>query len=145
MNCIPVFDTIRELTISKNNETTTNTSMSENKSSETNYFMSAHGNNTGNKSETRILFQEEVDEQIRNYIALLTRQPEVLTRLSQGMSTAHRPNLSPRVGTSASPCTTDPSFDSTIHYFHASSTSFSSFIPVQCLFVEYCLLKVLGL
>ena len=37
---------------------------------------------------TRLLTKEGVDEQIRNYIALLTRQLKELTRLIQGMSTA---------------------------------------------------------
>ena len=43
-----------------------------------------------------------------NYIATLTEQLEDLAWLIQGMSTAHRSNLSPRVNTSASFGTAGP-------------------------------------
>ena len=64
--------------------------------------MSSREINADNESEAGILTQEEVDEQIRNYIAPLTIQLEEFIRFIQGMSTAHRLNLSPRAGTSAS-------------------------------------------
>ena len=82
---------IWELRNGKKHETATNSDKNENNRSETNPIMSAHGNNTDKGSETRILTQEEVDEQIRNYIAPLIRQLEDLTWLVQKMSTAHRP------------------------------------------------------
>ena len=74
---------------------------------ETNPILKAYGSNTNTESETRILTQEDIDEQIRNYIVPLTRQQKDLTRLSQGMSTAHRRKLYPRVGTSANSSTID--------------------------------------
>ena len=83
--------------------------MSGSNSFETNAVMSASQNNTYNESEALILTQEEVDEQIRNSIAPFTRQKEDLTRLIQGMFSAHQPNLSPRAGTSDSFSTAGPS------------------------------------
>ena len=74
--------------------------------------MSAHENNVKNDFEARILNHKEVDEQIRIYIAPLTTQAEDLTWLTQGMSTAQRPNLSPRAGTSGSFGAEGPSLDS---------------------------------
>ena len=62
--------------------------------------------------ETRILTQEEVNEQIKNYSAIVTRQLEDLTRMIQGMSTSHWPNFSPRAGISASSSAAGPSPDS---------------------------------
>ena len=61
--------------------------MSENNSLEASPIMSAHENITDTESETRILAQEAVVEQIGNYIAPLTRQLDDLTWLMQGMST----------------------------------------------------------
>ena len=75
--------------------------MSESKSSEINPIMSAHENYVRKKSEARILTQEKIDEQIKNYIALLTRRLEDLIWLIQRMSTAHRPNFFARAGVSA--------------------------------------------
>ena len=54
------------------------------------------------QSEARILTQEEVNEQIRSYIAHPTIHQEDLTWLIQGRSTAQHPNNDPRAGTSAS-------------------------------------------
>ena len=56
--------------------------------------MSAHESNTNTDSETRILAEIEVDEQIRNYIAPSARQLEDLTRLIRTMLTARRSNIS---------------------------------------------------
>ena len=67
---------IWELRNGKKHETATKSDKNENNRSETNPVMSAHGNNTDKGSETRILTQEEVDEQIRNYIAPSIRQLE---------------------------------------------------------------------
>ena len=75
--------------------------MSGSHNSETHTIMNAHENGVNNKPEALILTQKEVDEQIRNCIAPLTKQLEDLTRPIQGMSTAHRPSLSPRAGTTA--------------------------------------------
>ena len=73
--------------------------------------MSANENNTDSEFETRILTHDEVDKQISYFFAPLTRQLEDLTRLIQGMFTAHRSNLFPRESTSASFSATGPSPD----------------------------------
>ena len=93
---------IRDLKNGTKYESDLNTRMSEYNSSEANSIMSAHESNNDNESETRIFTQEEVDEQIKNYIDPVTSQLEHLSRLIQGMSTAHRPNLSPRECTTTS-------------------------------------------
>ena len=46
--------------------------------------------------EFQTLTQEAVSEQIRGFIAPLTRQLEELTRLVQGMTTSWHPNFQPR-------------------------------------------------
>ena len=46
----------------------------------------------GEVSEIQTLTQEAVNEQIRGFIAPLTRQLEDLTRLVQGMTTTRHPN-----------------------------------------------------
>ena len=102
ITCKPVFDTIRELKNGKKYETTANISISENNCAEIIPTVSAYESNTDTECETRIVTQEEVDEQIRNYNVSLTRQLDDLTRLIQGMSTAHRANLPPMASTSAS-------------------------------------------
>ena len=58
--------------------------------------MSNYADNLKIESKKRILTQEEVHEQIRSYIAPLTKQLEDLTRLIPRMSAAQRPNLYPR-------------------------------------------------
>ena len=50
----------------------------------------------GENLEIQTLTQEGVDEQIRGFIAPLTRQLEELTRLLQEMSTSRHPNSYPR-------------------------------------------------
>ena len=106
---MPVFNTFQKLGNGWKYETFANIRMSEKDSSESNPFKSAHQSNTDTDSETRILTQGEVDDQIRNYIAPLTRQLEKLIRLIQEMSTAHRPNRSPKAGTSANFSAAGPS------------------------------------
>ena len=76
--------------------------MSANYSSETNHIMSAHENNFDNESETRILTQDKMEEQMGNYMAPLTRQLEDLNRLIKGMFTVQRQNVSLKASTSAS-------------------------------------------
>ena len=71
---------------------------------------SAPESNTDIESKLRILTQE-VDEQIKNYIAPLTRQLGDLIRLIQEMLSAPRPNFYPRAGTSASSSAAGPSSD----------------------------------
>ena len=70
--------------------------------------MSDHGSTEGNVtgissenverevSEIQTLSQETVDEQIRGFLAPLTRQIEELTRLVQGMVTKQHPECYPR-------------------------------------------------
>ena len=108
---MPLFDSIRELRNGKKYKTAT-ISMSEGNSSEANPIIIAHENKSDKECETHILTQEEFDEQIRDYIAHLTRQLEDLTRLIQGMSFAHRPNLSPSAVTSGSSSAAGSSLDS---------------------------------
>ena len=50
----------------------------------------------GEVPEFQMLTQEAVNEQIRWFIAPLTRQLEELTRLVQGMTTSRHPNSYPR-------------------------------------------------
>ena len=106
---MPAFDTVRESRSEKKYETATNTNLSESNSSETKPIMNAHLDDIKNESEARIPTQEEVDEQIRNVINPLNKQLEDLTQLTQGMSTAHRPDLV--LGTSASFSAAGPSPD----------------------------------
>ena len=80
-----------------------------NDGSETNTLVNAHGSKADSESGARILTQEEVDEQIKNKINPLTRQLEDLTRLIEGMSTAHRQNFSSRASTSANSSVASPS------------------------------------
>ena len=57
---------------------------------------SASKNVEGKIPEFQTLTQEAVTEQIRGFIAPLTRELEELTRLEQGMSTSRHPNSYPR-------------------------------------------------
>ena len=68
----------------KRQKTLANDRMTEINSSESSDLLMAHRGNTESEYKTRILAQEEVDEQIRTFIALLTRQLENLTWLIQG-------------------------------------------------------------
>ena len=69
-----VFDTVREMRIGRNYDADNDMNLSENNSSESSRITSAHGDNINNKSEARLLTQEEVDEQIRNYIAPMNKR-----------------------------------------------------------------------
>ena len=60
------------------------TRLSENDSLETNTLLGARGSNTDFGSQTRILTQKEVEEQIKNYITFVTMQLEDLTWLITG-------------------------------------------------------------
>ena len=57
------------------------------------------------------LTQETVNEQIRGFIAPLTRQLEELTRLVQGMTTSGLPNSYPRTGLGTTSGTAMPQSD----------------------------------
>ena len=57
--------------------------MSEGDSSETNHIMSVHEVDDNKRTKARILTQEEVDEQIRNYITPLIKKLKDLTPLIQ--------------------------------------------------------------
>ena len=104
-----VLHTLQALRNSKKYEMIANIRMSENDGSQTNALPKTNASNAAFASETGILTQKEVDEQITNYIAPMTRQLENLTRLILDMSTAHRKNLSPRAGTSGNSSTAGPS------------------------------------
>ena len=86
--------------------------MTEINSSANNNFQNAHMSNPDAESEPRLLPQEAVDEQIKNYIALSTKQQESLTRLIQGMPWVHQVNFPPNTSTTASFSTAGTSFDS---------------------------------
>ena len=67
--------------------------MTEFNSSDNSDLQNARSSNNDSESESHILTQEAVDEQIKNYIGPLTKQLEDLTGLIQGMSRAHQVNL----------------------------------------------------
>ena len=96
------FDTSRFLRNGKKYKTATNTNISENSSSGNDPAMGSHEDEVSSESEAPILTQEDINEQIRCYIAFQTKQLEGLVRLIQGMSSALQPNIYPRAGTSAS-------------------------------------------
>ena len=63
------------------------------------------------------LTQEAVNEQIRGFIAPLTRQLGELTRLVQGMTTSRHPNFYPRTELGTTSGTAMPQSDNTVcHY-----------------------------
>ena len=76
---MPVFSTHRESRNGKRYDTIANTSKTETTCSENNNLLNAHGSNTDSESGAHIPKQGEVDEQIRTYIALLSKQQEALT------------------------------------------------------------------
>ena len=61
-----------------------------------------HEDDVNSETEARILTHDDVNEQIRSYIALLTKQLEDLTRLLQGMLSTQQRNAYPRAATSDS-------------------------------------------
>ena len=112
LTCMLGSDAIRELSNRKKYETATSTNKSESDSSQINPIMSSYENNTENKSKTRILTQEGLDNQIKYYIAPLITQIEDLTQMIQLMFTDHLPNLFPKACCSVSSCSAGPSLDS---------------------------------
>ena len=70
--------------------------MSESGSVENYRADNSSANSDGEVPENRILTQEAVNEQIKGFIAPLTRQLEELTRLVQGMVATPRPTHYPR-------------------------------------------------
>ena len=71
--------------------------MSHQGSSEQIASRSSSENVDGEILEVKTLAQEAVNEQIRGFIAPLTRQLEELTRLAQGLTTSWHPNPHPRM------------------------------------------------
>ena len=69
--------------------------MTEINKSQNNELQNGHRLISDSISDLLILRQEAVGEQIKNYIALLTKQLKELTRLIPGMSHAHQVNFPP--------------------------------------------------
>ena len=65
----------------------------------------------GEIPEIQTLTQEAVNEQIRGFIAPLTRQLEELTRLVQGMTTSRHPNSYPKTDLGTTAATAMPQSD----------------------------------
>ena len=73
MTCMPVFNTHRELKNGRSYDRLANNKLTETSGSKTTDLQKAHSGNTDSECEARILAQEEVDEQIKTYIAPLTK------------------------------------------------------------------------
>ena len=71
--------------------TSIGSTLSDHSSTEENLTRTSSENVEGEVSEIQTLTQEAVNEQIRGFIAPLTRQLEELTRLVQGMVTTQHP------------------------------------------------------
>ena len=69
--------------------------------------------------ESQMLKQEAVNEQIRGFVAPLTRQLEELTRLLQGMTTSRHPNSYPRTQLGTTSGTAMPQSDILINLLYA--------------------------
>ena len=76
--------------------------VSENKGSESHSAMNSQEFNENEEPEFHTLTQEEVNEQIKSFVAPLTRQVEVLIHLVQGLSVASHPKHYPRADTDTS-------------------------------------------
>ena len=76
---------IRQLRNRKRQNTARATTSSENNGSESHSAMKFCRTNENEEPKIRSLTQEEVIEQIKNFIATLTRQLEDLTRVVQGL------------------------------------------------------------
>ena len=76
--------------------------MSASNSTESSPIVNALERHVEDEPEVHVLNQEEVNEQMRSYIARLTNQLEDLTRLIREMTTAQHPTSYPRAATSAS-------------------------------------------
>ena len=66
---MPVSEATQNLRTGMKYKSTPNSNIKENNSSETNSIKSSYEINLHNKFEARTLTQDEVDQQIRNYIA----------------------------------------------------------------------------
>ena len=86
----------RDLRNGKRYQTLIEHTMSNHDSTEEMANRSSPENVKGEVPESQTLTQETVNEQIRRFIAPLTRQLEELTRLVQGMTTSGHPNFYPR-------------------------------------------------
>ena len=86
----------RELRNGKRYQTSIERTMRNHRSTEEIANGSSSENVEGEVSEFQTLTQEAVSEQIRGFIAPLTRQLEELTRLVQGMTTSRHPNAYPQ-------------------------------------------------
>ena len=86
----------RELRDGERHQTSTERNVSNHGSMKELANRSASENVEGEVLEVQTLTQEAVNEQIRGFIAPLTRQLEELTRLVQGMTTSRHPNTYPK-------------------------------------------------
>ena len=91
----------RELKNGKRYNTNPESEMSENGNVEINRLNNSSENAEEEFSEIHTLTQEAVNEQIKGFIAPLTRQLEELSRLVQGMLTTSYPSYYPRSGVAA--------------------------------------------
>ena len=101
----------RELRNGERYQTLTELTMSNHGSTEEIANGSSSENVEGGVSEFQTLIQEAVNEQIRGFIAPLTRQLEKLTRLVQGMITSWHPNSRSKTELATSSGTAVPQFD----------------------------------
>ena len=88
--------------------------MNEIKSSKASDLLIAHGGNVDCVLEAHILTQKEFDEQIKDYIFLLTAQIKDLTRLIEEMSGVHQTILLPSTGASSNSSAAGKSSDTCI-------------------------------
>ena len=86
----------KELRNGKRYQTSDEREMSNHGSTEETANRSSSENVDGEIPQIQTLTQDAVNEQIRGFIAPLTRQLEELTRLVRGMSTSRHPNSYPR-------------------------------------------------
>ena len=91
------FPDYREFRNGKRYQTSTKRTMSSHGNTEALANRSSSGNVEREVPEFQTLIQEAINEQIRGFIAPLTRQLE-LTWLVQGMTTSQHPNSYPRTG-----------------------------------------------
>ena len=85
------FDLMRQLEKEKKCDTMLSIEKSEGSITENRPMMNAQERNVEDEPEVHILTEEEVNYQIRNHVAPLTKQLEDLTRLIQGMATVRHP------------------------------------------------------
>ena len=104
----------RELKNGKRYQTSIERTMSNHGSTEEIANRSSLENVEGEVAEFQTLTQEAVNEQIRGFIAPLTRQLEELTRLVQGMATSRHPNSYPRTEFGTTSATAMPQSDNSL-------------------------------